>query len=297
MGINPPHQRRRNPAKSLEELRHGLRSNSPILNTDVALIQSFEIQPSLVLRDFVRHYGFLEELHPKERTSHSLFPEHLTRLFFFAYIERQGNADTLKYVHGFHLQPLPFSVSEGITIRALVVDLFPWGAIKLLGLNNPISDIQFDLRFQKLSLALEHLIKTGQLLEAVGLLDDWLIRRLERVAVGITPAIVAARKIIETRGQSRIETLAETVGLSRRQLERGFGNDVGFSPKLLSRLIRFEATWFELQNRKPPDLTRIAFELGFADQSHLTREFQRFSHTTPGSFLKRSLGVQEQAQR
>jgi transcriptional regulator GlxA family with amidase domain len=118
------------------------------------------------------------------------------------------------------------------------------------------------------------------------MLDDWLIRRLGLVASDITPAIAAARDIIETKGQTKIETLAETVGLSRRQLERGFGQDSGFTPKLLSRLIRFEAATQELQKSTTPDLAQIAVELGFYDQSHLIQEFQVFGQITPLAFSR-----------
>jgi AraC-like DNA-binding protein len=253
------------------------------------------IQPSPVLRDFVSHYYFWEELHSKDRVHHSIVPEHLTSLAFFTYVEAE-KPNTLHQVRAFNLQPYHFDALEDLTLRALTVGFFPWGAIKLLSQDETresISNIEFDAGFQKLSVALEHLLKTGQLSEAVEMLDGWLIRRLGLVAPDITPAIAAARDIIETKGQTKIETLAETVGLSRRQLERGFGQDIGFTPKLLSRLIRFEAATQELQKSETPDLAQIAFELGFYDQSHLTKEFHVFGQITPLAFSRQRLGPEE----
>lgn len=250
---------------------------------------SLTIQPSPVLRDFVSRYYFWEEVHSKDNTHHLIVPEHVTSLAFATYVEDHGTSSSLLQVRAFNLQPHRFDVIEGLTLRALTVDFFPWGAIKLLSQDETresISNIQFDTGFQKISVALEHLLKTGQLSEAVEMLDDWLIRRLGRVTPNITPAISAARDIIETKGQTKIETLAETVGLSRRQLERGFGQDIGFTPKLLSRLIRFEAATFELQKSETPNLAQIAFELGFYDQSHLTKEFQLFGQITPLAFSR-----------
>jgi AraC-like DNA-binding protein len=253
-------------------------------------------QPSPFLRDFVRHYFYWEEVHSKDNMHHLIVPEHVTSLTFFTYLEDHEKPSSLHQVRAFNLQPFRFDAAEGLTMRALTVDFFPWGAIKLLSLGETretVSNIQFDSGFQKISVALEHLLKTEQLWEAVGMLDDWLIRRLGLVAPDITPAIAAARDIIETKGQIKIETLAETVGLSRRQLERGFGQDIGFTPKLLSRLIRFEAATFELQKSKTPDMAQIAFELGFYDQSHLIKEFQVFGQITPLAFSKQRMAWQE----
>ena len=253
-------------------------------------------QPSPVLRDFVRYYFYWEELHSKDRTHHFLVPEHVTSLAFFTYVEDHEKPSSLHQVRAFNLQPFHFDVAEGLTMRALTVDFFPWGAIKLLSqgeTRESISNIQFDAGFQKISVALEHLLKTEQLWEAVEMLDDWLIRRLGLVAPDITHAITAARDIIETKGQVKIETLAETLGLSRRQLERGFGQDIGFTPKLLSRLIRFEAATQELEKSATPDLAQIAFELGFYDQSHLIKEFQVFGQITPLAFSKQRIAWQE----
>jgi AraC-like DNA-binding protein len=191
-------------------------------------------QPSPVLRDFVRHYFYWEERHSKDRTHHSVVPEHVTSLTFFTYVENHEKPNILHQIRAFHLQPFRFDVVEELTVRVLTVDFFPWGAIKLLSQDETretICDIQFDAGFQKISVALEHLLKMGQLPEVLEMLDDWLIRRLGLVEPDITPAIAAARDIIESKGQIKIETLAQTVGLSRRQLERGFGQDIGFTPK------------------------------------------------------------------
>ncbi len=250
---------------------------------------SLTIQPSPVLRDFVSHYYFWEEVHSKDNTHHLIVPEHVTSLAFATYVEDHEASSSLHQVRAFNLQPHRFEVMEGLTMRSLTVDFFPWGAIKLLSQDETketVTSIQFDAGFQKLSLALEHLLKMGKLSEAVEILEDWLIRRLGLIAPDITPAISAAKDIIESKGQIKIETLAETVGLSRRQLERGFGQDIGFTPKLLSRLIRFEAATFELQKSTTPDLAQIAFELGFYDQSHLIKEFQVFGQITPLAFSK-----------
>ena len=57
--------------------------------------------------------------------------------------------------------------------------------------------------------------------------------------------------------------------------------------KYTARITHTPLTWKEAKGKVessgiPP--ARVAFETGFADQSHLTRQFKRFTGVTPGHF-------------
>ncbi len=85
-------------------------------------------------------------------------------------------------------------------------------------------------------------------------------------------------------GLGTVAELAERVGLSVRQLERQFRDQVGMSPKSLSRLTRFEAAQHRIFETEALSFTRLAHELGYADQAHFTREFRAFAAQSPGGF-------------
>ena len=179
-------------------------------------------------------------------------------------------------------------VSKGMT-HALGVELYPWGALRLLGLQRGALNVfERDLgqRCRDLAKAIQALLKAGDLPEALGLLEAWLLGLAAQTPQGSSAAIEAARLLYASRGTDKIFQIAETLGLSVRQLERGFAEDIGMPPKALARVIRFEQAYHQLLHSPIRNLSQLAFDLGYADQAHLTREFQGFALTTPASFVK-----------
>ena len=68
--------------------------------------------------------------------------------------------------------------------------------------------------------------------------------------------------------------LGPALGLSERQLRRRFADAVGYGPKTLARVLRFQR-FLELAAANHDDLAGLAFAAGYADQAHLTRECRR----------------------
>jgi AraC-like DNA-binding protein len=87
---------------------------------------------------------------------------------------------------------------------------------------------------------------------------------------------------------SRVTELADALGISDRQLRRRFHDAVGYGPKTLDRILRFR----RFVTRAPAvisgdeDLARIAADLGYADQAHLSRDCLRLSGMTPTELVE-----------
>lgn len=100
---------------------------------------------------------------------------------------------------------------------------------------------------------------------------------------GPDPLVLAATRRLGFPG-SRVEWLADALGISDRQLRRRFHRFVGYGPKTLDRILRFR----RLVSQSPAirsgdgDLARLAAELGYADQAHMTRDCVALSGLTPG---------------
>lgn len=77
-----------------------------------------------------------------------------------------------------------------------------------------------------------------------------------------------------------IETIAENVGLSRRQLERVFQNKTGISPAAAYEKIRMKKALL-LVERTSKSLIEIALEVGFESSSHFCRKFRANFGSTP----------------
>ena len=82
----------------------------------------------------------------------------------------------------------------------------------------------------------------------------------------------------------RIEALAESLGWSRRQLERKFLARVGVGPKSLASIFRFHTVYKRIRQSRDGrygDLVRHYF-----DQSHFVKEFKRYSGLTPTTYFR-----------
>jgi AraC-like DNA-binding protein len=113
-------------------------------------------------------------------------------------------------------------------------------------------------------------------------LDEVLLRRLSRAPPPARPDVERAWALMRASGgRIRVDALARALGCSRRHLANRFAAEVGVSPKVAARLIRFEAARARLGS---VPLARLAAEHGFADQAHLAREFRALAGVPPTAF-------------
>ena len=80
--------------------------------------------------------------------------------------------------------------------------------------------------------------------------------------------------------------LASIACVSKKQFERLFKELVGTNPKEYARIVRFQKSLKLLQHyQEDANQAQLAYQCGYADQSHFIREFRRFSGYTPLSLL------------
>jgi AraC-like DNA-binding protein len=130
----------------------------------------------------------------------------------------------------------------------------------------------------------------------VPLADVWGPALDERVASGGVSALVAAVRervlaapldplaraaaLRMAEPGARVSALA--LGVSERQLRRRFEDAVGYGPKTLARVLRFQR-FLGLAGRE--ELARLAVAAGYSDQAHLTRECRRLAGRTPSELV------------
>lgn len=86
------------------------------------------------------------------------------------------------------------------------------------------------------------------------------------------------------KGKS-LRQIQKDLNLSERSLERLFQKYIGVSPKLYSRICRFQAALEILRKADFISLTEIAHLKSYFDQSHFIRDFKYFAGTTPNNFM------------
>jgi transcriptional regulator of acetoin/glycerol metabolism len=82
-----------------------------------------------------------------------------------------------------------------------------------------------------------------------------------------------------------LEDLADAAGLSVHHFARAFKQTMGLSPHRYLVQQRVERA-AELLGTTDRPLSQIALDVGFADQSHLSRNFTRFTGSTPNAFRR-----------
>jgi len=80
-------------------------------------------------------------------------------------------------------------------------------------------------------------------------------------------------RITDDPGLRRVDQLSASSGLTARSLQRLFADYVGVSPKWVMRRARLHEAAERADSGEPVDWALLASDLGYADQSHLTRDF------------------------
>ena len=103
---------------------------------------------------------------------------------------------------------------------------------------------------------------------------------------GVVQSVATA--IVARCGQVRVDELAFDAGMSARQLRRLFLEQIGLTPKHLSRVIRFRESVSLLGKTRRGDLTQVALDCGYYDQAHFINEFRELSGYRPAEFAARA---------
>lgn len=106
--------------------------------------------------------------------------------------------------------------------------------------------------------------------------------RLERATCA--PGVARAKTFIDAHFAANfsLAELAAECGLSRFHLLRIFKNATGLTPVAYRTQRRIEKARSLMRTRR--SIAEIALEVGFADQSHLTRNFQRLVGVSPSQY-------------
>jgi AraC-like DNA-binding protein len=125
--------------------------------------------------------------------------------------------------------------------------------------------------------------------------EDALVRRVEALvrphrpapdpaveAVAGIVALIEAQPII-----TRVEALAQWLGIPVRATQRLFAEYIGVPPKWVIRRYRLRAVTERLAAGDTVHWGQLAAELGYADQAHLTRDFRAMFGESPGHYARR----------
>jgi AraC-like DNA-binding protein len=111
--------------------------------------------------------------------------------------------------------------------------------------------------------------------------------RLAALARPGDPLVAAAVEHVRGDPGGAVGTLAPALGVSERHLRRRLRPALGYGPKTLARILRFQRLLRLAETRRDgePGLARLALEAGYADQAHMTAECTRLAGAPPTAVL------------
>jgi AraC-like DNA-binding protein len=117
-------------------------------------------------------------------------------------------------------------------------------------------------------------------------LDRILMESLRAAAPEVSHVDRAVRLIEAAHGNIRVEELARRLGKSRRQIERTFLHTIGVSSKFFMTVVRTRCAARLIVDQRQRALCELAVAAGYADQSHMTRDFSRLIGASPASLRR-----------
>jgi AraC-like DNA-binding protein len=172
-------------------------------------------------------------------------------------------------------------------LEHFVVFFQPSGVNRLFSI--PMDDLtneDFDARSVLgpwISEAEQRLAAAGSFEERAGIMDRILLSRargVERDGLAFS-----ANEILRRSGRILVPASANLAGMSVRQFERKFVQQIGMRPKLYARIARFEAALNRKARSPMQTWTDIAHEFGYHDQMHLVHDFREFTSESPTTTL------------
>lgn len=199
--------------------------------------------------------------------------------------------------HNGGLQPLPSPFMMGLLnqpvlfysknrLEIIGIRCFPWTVFDLLGLRSGKDGVRiFEHPIARLQPTLNKLIQAGKMNEALARVKQYFLNARSQIAVDsmLFKAGVAMR---EANGTMPVSQVAAAAHATVRTLERKFKESSGYTVKDVSGLMRFEQARNQLWLYPNSNLAGLAHDLGYTDQAHLSREFKRYSGSTPAGFAR-----------
>lgn len=81
--------------------------------------------------------------------------------------------------------------------------------------------------------------------------------------------------------------------ISERTLQRMFKKHIGITPTYFRRICQYKKSFSQLKGERFEKISDVAFENGYADQSHFNRAFREFSSVTPLDYLRFGLNTKK----
>lgn len=246
-----------------------------------------------LLRSYIQYFLFIKNEDPEYSKIHICYPNtnHCLGL-------HKGNRLSALSGHQFRIMPspndhsyltgiyrTPIAIQSSGVFDEVCIEFEPMGLEMLTGL--PFSNVRFLTEpAQQLPPAQQDGLFRAAFNEKkpaqrAAQLEHFFLRHLSDSSFSFIPFNHLA-------GQN-MEELQNQLNLSYRSTHRLYKEKLGIPPKEFLNIQRYRKGVRQL--RQTRTLTDLAYQVGFADQSHMIREFKKYTGFTPRHFLENSMTI------
>lgn len=267
------------------------------------------LPPSPALHEFVRNYTIL---HLKFNSDHAIPlkqrpPKPEQGIVFYV----KGSVKLLNLKTGSSQTPAPVSVfcqqtdkkSYYVTSEFFIFTIFlrPGMLHRLIGM--PLINLHQDFHDAEMFFGSEVRIISEQLKTAadyssmITVVENYLIQKFKPFQNMSNSIDNIANHLLTDPSTFSLDWLAKQACLSTRQFHRKFLERMGISPKLFSRIIRFNHAYHYKITHPNNYWSSIAQEFNYTDYHHLEKEFKEFTGLTPNEWIKENQASPERILR
>lgn len=194
------------------------------------------------------------------------------------------------FLYGQTVRPINLTTTGTSTL--LIFYFYPHVLRGIFGFNaQEITDACVDLSLLPVAPGMrlsERLQETDSLQQHISLISMYLLQLIALQKKEADPVLqYAVAHLLQSKGDASLKSLHRELCLTERTFERRFSQYIGIPPRLFSKICRFQASLNQLKANRYEKLSDIAFENGYADQSHFIRTFKEFTGFSPLEFTKR----------
>jgi AraC-like DNA-binding protein len=254
-------------------------------------------KPNPFLSNHVRTVLILEGFTPSDSTALPLVTNGMPALFCNTEKDAEGNECIIDLaLCGRSIPPECLSVRENTTMVAyffypfMLASMFGIAARTLLA--KPV-DLQTWNTHQTnaLKTQLAYATSTGA---KVQVMDNLLIHQLTTHRRECEIVQRSTDHIMLDHGTETLSDLLKKLNINQRTFQRIFKKYVGVTPNQYRRICQFDGSFSQLRTKEFKTLSDVAYDNGFADQSHFIRSFKEFTATTPHEYLLSGLKDKKQ---
>ncbi|WP_299429976.1 helix-turn-helix domain-containing protein [uncultured Maribacter sp.] len=185
----------------------------------------------------------------------------------------------------------PFYIKPTGYVNTFAIRFYPYGFANFVTMpikNLANKETPLELLFgESTAKDLEQkIINATDIKQRISIIENFLLKKLNTKTTIDTIVKQTVDALLSSNGTESIKTILKEDLSKRRQLERNFKQQIGVSPKQLGKVIRLQTALKMLLNKKTDNLTKIAYQSDYFDQSHFTKDFKEFTGVNPKEFLE-----------